>query len=101
MQATAHWLKGYKKYWVAFLLLLVAQAGLTVWQTSWPKLTWFFIFLVTYLIIHVIVALIILLLTWPVRRNFDFSRYIKILIAFSAVYFISQSIALIVTYFQK
>jgi hypothetical protein len=96
-----HWFKDYKEYWGAFLLLVIAQAWLTVAQTSWPKVTWFFVFFGAYLIINLIVALIILLLTWPVRRNLDFSRYIKMLIAFSAVYFISQLIAFLVLYFER
>lgn len=95
-----HWFKDYKEYWGGFLVLIIAQAWLTVSQTSWPKVTWFFIFFGAYLIINIIVAFIILLLTWPVRRNLDFSRYIKMLIAFSAVYFISQLIAFLVYYFQ-
>lgn len=90
------WFKNHKAYWGGFLLLILAQAWLTVSQTSWPKVKWFFIFFGAYLIVNVIVALIILLLTWPVRRNLDFSRYIKILIAFSTVYFISQLIAALV-----
>lgn len=95
-----HWFKDYKEYWGGFLLLIIAQAWLTVSQTSWSKVAWFFIFFGAYMIINVIVALIILLLTWPVRRSLDVSRYIKILIAFSAVYFISQLIAFLVPYFQ-
>lgn len=95
-----HWLKDHKEYWGGFLLLIIAQAGLTAAQTSWPKVAWFFIFFGAYLVINVIVAVIILLLTWPVRRNFDFSRYLKILIAFSAVYFISQLIAFLIPYFR-
>jgi hypothetical protein len=95
-----HWFKDHKEYWGGFLLLIIAQAGLTLAQTSRPKVAWFFIFFGAYLIINVIVAFIILLLTWPARRNLDFSRYIKLLIAFSAVYMISQLIAILVTYFQ-
>lgn len=95
-----HWLKDHKEYWGGFLLLIIAQAGLTAAQTSWPKVAWFFIFFGAYLVINVIVAVIILLLTWPVRRNFDFPRYLKILIAFSAVYFISQLIAFLIPYFR-
>lgn len=95
-----HWFKDYKEYWGGFLLLIIAQAWLTASQTSWPKVAGFFIFFGAYLIINVIVAIGILLLTWPVRRNLDFSRYIKILIAFSAVYSISQLIAFLVSYFQ-
>lgn len=96
-----HWLKDYKQYWGGFLLLIIAQAWLTVSQTSWPKVEWFFIFFGAYVIINALVALVILLLTWPVRKNLDFSRFIKILIAFSAVYFISQLIAFLVPYIQQ
>lgn len=96
-----HWFNDHKQYWGGFLLLTIAQAWLTVLQTSWPKVTWFFIFFGAYLIINIIVALVILLLTWPVRRNLSFSRYIKILIAFSAVYLISQVIAILVPYIQR
>src|SRR5687768_11541698 len=96
-----HWFNDHKEYWGGFILLIIAQAWLTVAQTSCPKVAWFFIFFGAYLIINVMVAVIILLLTWPVRRNLHFSRYIKILIAFSAVYFISQLIAVLVTYFQE
>lgn len=96
-----HWFSEHKQYWGGFLLLILAQAWLTVMQTSWPKVTWFFIFFGAYLIINGIVAVIILLLTWPVRRNLSFSRYIKILIAFSAVYLISQVIAIVVPYIQR
>lgn len=100
MSARKHWFKDYKAYWGGFLLLIMAQAYLTVLQTSWPVVV-FFIFFAAYSIINVVVAYVILLLTWPVRRNLDFSRYIKMLIAFSAVYFISQVIAVLVTYYQK
>lgn len=95
-----HWFKDHTAYWAGFLLLVIAQAAVTVAQTSWPKVAWFFIFFGAFIIINVFVALVILLLTWPVRRNLDFSRFIKILIAFSAVYLISQVIAIVVTYFQ-
>lgn len=78
----------------------MAQSGLSVLQTSWPLFV-FFIFFAAYSMINVVVAYVILLLTWPVRRNLDFSRYIKMLIAFSAVYLISQVIAVLVEYNQK
>jgi hypothetical protein len=94
-----HWFTDYKLYWGSFLLLIIAQAWLTVAQTSWSKVPWFFVFLGAYLVINLLVALLILFLTWPARRNLDFSRYMKLLIAFSAVYFISQIIALLVPYF--
>jgi len=100
MAARQHWFKDYKEYWGGYLLLIIAQAWLTVSQTSWPKVTWFFIFFGAYLIINLAVSFIILLLTWPVRKNLDFSRYVKTLIAFSAVYFLSQLIAFVVSYFQ-
>lgn len=95
-----HWFKDHKEYWGGFLLLIIAQAWLTASRPQDGKVAWFLIFFGAYLIINVFVAVIILLLTWPVRRNLNFSRYIKILIAFSAVYFISQLIAFLVVYFQ-
>lgn len=95
-----HWFKDHKTYWTAFLLLIVAQAQATAVQTPWPLLASFLIFFGAYLILNVIVSVIILLLTWPAKRNLHFSRYIKILIAFSAVYFLSQLIALLVSYFR-
>lgn len=96
-----HWFKDHLGYWGGFLLLIIGQAGITTAQTSWPPFATFLIFFGSYLVINVIVSVIILLLTWPVRRNFDFSRYVKILIAFAAVFFLSQVIAALVTYFQR
>lgn len=99
-QKIEHWFKDYKGYWGGFLLLIIAQAWLTSSQTPWPPLVSFLIFFGAYLVLNVVVAIIILLLTWPARRNFHFSRFIKLLIAFSAVYFLSQLIAFMVPYFR-
>lgn len=100
-QKTGHWFKDYKAYWGGFLLLVIAQAGLTSSQTPWQPVVSFLIFFGAYLVLNLVVSVIILVLTWPARRNFHFSRYIKLLIAFSAVYFLSQLIAVLVTYFQR
>lgn len=94
------WFNDYKIYWLVYVLLVAGQAWMTVSQTSWPKVKWFTVFFAGYLIIHLVVALLILLLTWPVRRNLEFARYMKILIAFSAVFFLSQLITVVVAYFQ-
>lgn len=100
-QQKEHWFRDYKGYWGGFLLLVVAQAWLTAAQTSWPPLAAFLIFFGIYLLLNIIVSVIILLLTWPAKRNLHFSRYIKLLIAFAGVYFLSQLIAVLVTYFQR
>lgn len=96
-----HWFKDYKGYWAGFLLLVIGQAWLTSAQTSWPPLSAFLIFFGLYLVVNVVVSLLILLLTWPVKRNLHFSRYIKLLIAFGGVYFLSQVIAVLAIYFQR
>lgn len=96
-----HWFKDYKQYWGGFLLLIIAQAGLTTYLTPWPPVITFFIFFGSYLILNLAVSAIILVLTWPAKRNFHFSRFIKLLIAFSAIYFLSQLIAFLVPYFQE
>jgi hypothetical protein len=95
-----HWFKDHKGYWISFLLLIIAQAWITSRQTPWPPFAAWLIFFGAYLVINVLVSVIILVLTWPARRNFHFSRYIKILIAFAAVFFLSQLIAVLVAYFQ-
>lgn len=100
-QQREHWFNDYKGYWGGFILLVAGQAWITSAQTSWPPLAAFLIFFGIYLLVNVLVALIILLLTWPAKRNLYFSRYIKLLIAFGAVYFLSQVIAVLVTYFQR
>ncbi|HMV10640.1 MAG TPA: hypothetical protein PK325_10465 [Cyclobacteriaceae bacterium] len=95
-----HWFRDYGAYWIAYLLTIVLQAVITESQLPEPTVTWFFIFLGGFFVINILVAFLILLLTWPARRNLAFSRYIKILIAFSAVYVLSQLIAAAVVYFQ-
>lgn len=100
-QNRLNWFNHYKIYWLAYVLLVAGQAWITVLQTSWPRVKWFAIFLASYLIIHLVIAFLILLLTWPVRRNLEFARYMKILIAFSAVFFLSQLITVVIAYFQS
>jgi hypothetical protein len=96
----AHWFRDYKMYWGAFLLINMLQAALTTYLTPWPPVTTFFIFFGAYLALNISVSAILLVLTWPARRNLSFSRFIKLLIAFSAIYFLSQLIAFLVPYFQ-
>lgn len=96
-----HWFKDHKLYWGSFLLLIIGQAWVTASVTSWPRVSAFLIFFGIYLVLNVVVSVAILLLTWPVRRNFHFSRYIKILVAFAGIYFLSQVIAFVVTYLQR
>jgi hypothetical protein len=97
-----HWVRNYKMYWGAYLLINMLQATLTVHQfgARWGLLVSFTLFLIIYIALNNVVAGIIFLLTWPARRNFLFSRYIKILLAFSAVYFLSQFISYIIPFFQ-
>lgn len=97
-----HWFNDYKQHWGGFILIVLAQAGLSTYQTpaTWNKISTFFIFFGAYILINLAVAGIIMLLTWPVRRNFHFSRFIKVLIAFAAVYGISQVISVLVVYYQ-
>ncbi len=97
-----HWFRNYKMYWGVYLLINMLQATLTVYQygAPWGLIVSFTLFLIIYIALNNVVAGIIFLLTWPARRNFLFSRYIKILIAFSAVYFLSQFISFIVPFFQ-
>ncbi len=94
-----HWFKDYKQHWGIFLLIVLAQAVVLAYQTAVTAgmMAVFFVFL---LLINLTVAGMIMVLTWPVRRNFHFSRFIKILIAFAAVYGISQLIAVLVVYFK-
>jgi hypothetical protein len=95
-----HWFKDYKAYWAAYLSIIVVQAAVTLYQFPKPTVDWYFILFGAFLLINVIVALLILLLTWPARRNLAFSRYIKILIAFSSVYVLSQLVAALIVYLQ-
>lgn len=99
-QNPKHWFNDYRGYWAVYLLMIAVQAGLTVSQLREPTFAWYLIFYGAFLIINAVVAVIILLLTWPARRNLDFSRYIKILIAFSAVYVLSQLLAVLIAYLQ-
>jgi hypothetical protein len=98
-----HWFKEYRHYWGGFIIIVLAQAAMSTYQApeSWDTVTTFFLFFAAYLVVNLVVAGIIMLLTWPVRRNFDFSRFIKTLIAFAAVYGISQLISIAVVYFQR
>lgn len=100
---TKHWFSDHKQYWGGFLLIVLAQAALSTYQAppAWNKILTFFIFFGAYVVINLVVAVIIMLLTWPVRRDFAFSRFIKILIAFAAVYAISQLISVLVVHFQR
>lgn len=98
---TEHWFKNYQSYWGGFLLLIVGQAVVTSYQMYKPTIEAFLILFGVYLVLNVIVSVIILLLTWPAKRNLHFSRYIKLLIAFSAVFFLSQGITSVITYFQR
>lgn len=97
-----HWFRDYKIYWGIYLLINMLQAVLTVYQygATWGLIVSFTLFLIIYIALNNVIAGIIFLLTWPARRNFLFSRYIKILIAFAAVYFLSQFISFIVPFFQ-
>lgn len=99
---TKHWFKDHKEYWGGFLLIVLAQAALTTYQTpaTWNRISTFFIFSGAYIVINLFVAGVIMLLTWPVRKDFAFSRFIKILIAFAAVYGISQLISVLVVHFK-
>ena len=98
-----HWFKDHKEYWGGFLLIVLAQAALSTYQApaTWNKIFTFSMFFGAYVIINLVVAGIIMLFTWPVRKDFAFSRFIKILIAFGAVYGISQLISVLVVYFQR
>jgi hypothetical protein len=97
-----HWFQDYKTYWAAFLAIVLLQAGLTAYtlRLAWSPLQSFFILFFVFVALNNLVSVIILVLTWPARRNFNFSRYIKILIAFSAIYFISVIISAGVTFYR-
>lgn len=99
-QHQKHWLKDHTGYWLAYVLIVFLQAFVTDFQMWEPGLLSFFVFLGSFFVINLAVAFLILLLTWPARRNLAFSRYIKILIAFSAVYISSQLIAAAIAYLQ-
>lgn len=99
-QSAKHWLKDYAGYWIAYVLIVILQAIVTEFQMWKASAVSFFIFLGGFFVINLVVAALILLLTWPARRNLAFSRYMKILIAFSVVYVVSQLIAAVVVYFQ-
>ncbi len=99
-QHQKHWLKDYKGYWIGYVLIVFLQAVVTDFQMWKPSVISFFVFLGSFFVINIVVAFLILLLTWPARRNLAFSRYIKILIAFSAVYILSELIAATIVYFQ-